>query len=465
MKGMHLFFNEFLLDHRLQSSLEREAHTLRMANEAKMAQKSASQKADSIINHILKNMMADAVGCVELFQADGVPDHLQRAQECLMRGMNWCKKRQAMIRLTLGQYTPILLPTHLPKFGAAVACHRNVTLHCPRVCVRLDPILCDVVCDNAISNAFRHGHPDDPAISLAMRLAPAELGSARHQLSFVIRNRANPARPQIPPNFLEMLLIDGGVRPYEGMSSLSDGIGLEHIYTAAKAQAMSVSLEQVGDVVIFTATMEVDVDNDVPQEGATVAQVDAPVFHHGLRFACIDDSEVARLLMTHNLQLHAKAASVEVFGQQYGDVDRFLHHVLGSEVDVVVLDQNLQYPQATILGTDLVRRLLAAGFSGLVCLRTANAEECDREFYRSCGVHCVIGKDITGTVMVAQLMTAYSQHIDLGPPILTTSCCSLSHDIMWGDSEGRSSAPLLPIGSPEAERSPPPGVVPEHGSP
>eukprot|EP00667_Euglena_gracilis_P013013 EG_transcript_13407 len=194
LKGMHLFFHEFVLDHRLQAPLEGEAHGLRLANEARAAQRTAAQKADCMINHILKNLMADAAGCVELFQADGVPEHLQRAQECLTRGMGWCKKRQALVRLTLGQYTPLPLPTHLQRFCEAVVCQRNVALHCPAACVRLDPVLCDLVCDNALSNAFRHGHPEDPQVSLAALLEPVELGSARCRLSFVIRNRTNPAR-------------------------------------------------------------------------------------------------------------------------------------------------------------------------------------------------------------------------------------------------------------------------------
>lgn len=48
----------------------------------------------------------------------------------------------------------------------------------------------------------------------------------------------------------------------------------------------------------FTATMEVDLHTPL-HEAATVAEVDVPAFQRGLRFACIDDSDVARRLMTH----------------------------------------------------------------------------------------------------------------------------------------------------------------------
>eukprot|EP00667_Euglena_gracilis_P003694 EG_transcript_3706 len=424
LKGMHQFFHEFMLDHCLQSALEREAQSLRLANEAKAAQRAAAQKADSMINHILKNIMADAVGCLELFQADEGLEHLQRARECLTRGMGWCKKRQAMVRLTLGQYTPLLLPTQLQQFGEAVVCQRAVALYCPPACVCLDPTLCDIVCDNALSNAFRHGHPEDPQVSLTVRLEPAELGSARCRLSFAICNRANPARPPVSPAFVAALLAaGGGAPPCDGLPSLSDRIGLEHIHTAAQAQNMAVSLQQDGEVVTFTATMEVDLHTPL-HEAATVAEVDVPAFQRGLRFACIDDSDVARRLMTHSLQTYAKAESVQVFGQRATDVDAFLSFVLSSSADVVLLDQNLEYPQTTFLGTDLVRHLLGAGFPGLVCLRTANAEECDRDFYRRCGVHCVIGKDVSGPVMVAQLMSAYAQHITATVSSLTDSCSS-----------------------------------------
>lgn len=49
-----------------------------------------------------------------------------------------------------------------------------------------------------------------------------------------------------------------------------------------------------------------------------------------------------------NLHLHGKAAAVHVFGLRAGDVDAFLRFAAApGAVDVLVLDQNLEYPQAT----------------------------------------------------------------------------------------------------------------------
>eukprot|EP00667_Euglena_gracilis_P019709 EG_transcript_21194 len=53
----------------LQEALSKEADALQKARDLEMLQKEASQKADSILNHILKNIMADAAGTIELFMA------------------------------------------------------------------------------------------------------------------------------------------------------------------------------------------------------------------------------------------------------------------------------------------------------------------------------------------------------------------------------------------------------------
>eukprot|EP00670_Eutreptiella_braarudii_P015950 CAMPEP_0174330762 /NCGR_PEP_ID=MMETSP0810-20121108/16927_1 /TAXON_ID=73025 ORGANISM="Eutreptiella gymnastica-like, Strain CCMP1594" /NCGR_SAMPLE_ID=MMETSP0810 /ASSEMBLY_ACC=CAM_ASM_000659 /LENGTH=225 /DNA_ID=CAMNT_0015446105 /DNA_START=42 /DNA_END=716 /DNA_ORIENTATION=+ len=65
-----------------------EAHTMKL-----------NLKADSMLNHVLKNNMADASGCIDLFFRKADDRVLRQAQDILFRGMWWCKWRQAMLSI------------------------------------------------------------------------------------------------------------------------------------------------------------------------------------------------------------------------------------------------------------------------------------------------------------------------------------------------------------------------------
>ena len=43
---------------------------------------------------------------------------------------------------------------------------------------------------------------------------------------------------------------------------------------------------------------------------------------------------------------------------------------------------------------DLARQLKAAGFTGLVCMRSGNTSDEDCERYRQAGCHCIVGKEV-----------------------------------------------------------------------
>ena len=88
----------------------------------------ASRQADSILNHTLKNTMADAASDIELFLEDGVvgEGHLRRAAASLWRGMRSCLNRQAYLHLVAGKYSVSLLSTNLAKFARELTTGRNV---------------------------------------------------------------------------------------------------------------------------------------------------------------------------------------------------------------------------------------------------------------------------------------------------------------------------------------------------
>ena len=69
----------------------------------------SSRKADSILNHTLKNYMAGGAGEIKLFlyRFDGddpMYAELHSATTCLQRGMRACRQRQAYLQLASGDY-------------------------------------------------------------------------------------------------------------------------------------------------------------------------------------------------------------------------------------------------------------------------------------------------------------------------------------------------------------------------
>eukprot|EP00667_Euglena_gracilis_P004881 EG_transcript_4907 len=382
--------------------------------DAAAAERQLAEQADSMLNHMLKNIMADAHGSVTLFlQEEGTsaPEHLQRAQQCLDKGMRWCKKRHTMLQVVRGDYAPTLIAVDLPSFAQVIVEGRDVRVTAAPLTAHLDVVLCEIVLDNAIANAVRHGHPLDPQVSLDVSGSLEEDGS--QWVRFQLRNRSNPVRRPITSELVARarsgdLLPDGTTGPV-----LSDRLGLRHIFMAADANDMRVTLEQDGDTVCFTALLQTTftaMEGRPRTPSSICAEVaDGLEFPEGLRVLCIDDSSIAQRLLVHNLRTHAPGTGVDVMGSSPEDVEHFVEMALQRRADVLIIDQNLVYSQVTVLGTDIVRRLLAAGFAGFIAIRSASDDAADRLLYAQSGAHCVLGKDVNGADMVARLKRAYWQ--------------------------------------------------------
>ena len=383
----------------------------------------ASRKADSTLNHTLKNTMADADAEIEMFlqkcpsnEAD--LDHLRHTRECLQRGMRTCRHRQAYLQLAADQYALSLKAVNLRAFAGDHASGRRLQLRVEDLTVQLDVILCGLVLDNAISNAFKHGHPQEPGVTLETEVgdlttaSASELHGRRVRMAFVVRNQCNPARPKLTEQFIAAVLSgDRSVGPSE--SAMSDRIGLQQAFAAARLHAMEVSLVQIGDVVKFTAAMDVDVVRPPESVRHAVADpaADAAPFPPDLHIFCIDDSAAMRRLLASSLGARVGTSNVRVFGKDVGEVPQFIEQTL-CDGDIAILDQHLEYgADANILGTDLVKELLEKGFKGLICMRSGNNADDDRKKYFAAGAHCSFGKDESLSRIAKAMKQSYVRHI------------------------------------------------------
>eukprot|EP00667_Euglena_gracilis_P010693 EG_transcript_10898 len=236
------------------------AHTL-LARELQ-----ASQLADNVLNHMLKNALADVVANVEIFLVGELgPEVLEDAVVCLRRAIQSCRERMVYLKMVAGEYTPVLNAVNLQEFGQQLAAGRQVALQAPAGTVLMDGTLMQLILENALSNAVKHGHPDQPAVQLTVcREEPKDCAVTvtrrrpPSSISFVLKNAAHPLHPPLTDDAAAALLAGRGPPPRHGVvvPALSDGVGLQHCALAARLGGIALSLRQEGATVTFTATVE-----------------------------------------------------------------------------------------------------------------------------------------------------------------------------------------------------------------
>ena len=365
--------------------------------------KTAQPRADSVLNHVLKNVMVDSFNSIELFLEEGAEQAvLSEAQALLFRGMWWCRMREAMLHIVAGSYKLALKEVGLGEFARTLGTGRSeVSCAGPDTQVLLDPLVCAIVLDNAISNAIRHGCPSNPGVRLQITLL--EDHSA---IQFVVSNRANSERPKLQ-RWTSESRPPAPVDPPSGQpTSLSDGLGLSHISDAAKIIDMAVELWQDDDTVFFRATLAADVVASCGNDcAADVAETIA--LPHGLRISCLDDSGIARRSLQTVLSARLPESAVSVFGSTVDEVESFKAALLEEGCDIAVFDQNLDFPGAPMVGTSVLEDVLSRGYNGLACMRSGNVSEEDQKLYFRSGAHCIFDKELPLKDLALQLAREY----------------------------------------------------------
>jgi hypothetical protein len=374
----------------------------------------ASRTADSILNHTLKNTMADAAGDIEMFldtheSSSASVQHLRQSLASLRKGMRSCRHRQAYLQLAAQRYKVALIPVNLAEFVSELTSGRPVLVDFPRMTVLIDPTLCSLILDNTLSNAFKHGHPESPDVRLTIACTPNPLGSAR-SLHITVSNVANPDRPSVTPDYVQQVL-SGETQRSASTSAMSDHIGLQHTFLAAGALGARPSLKSSGQRVVFEMGLETEIAPvlDVPQDHLRTSLLAR--FPRDLEVYCLDDSDAARRLLHHNLVRWADTQNVHAFGNDQTEVAAFINGVLRNG-NIAILDQHLEYGrEANLLGTEIARQLVARGFKGLICMRSGNMAVPDLIEYQEAGAHCAFGKDATMKQAIEDIKVAYVRHI------------------------------------------------------
>ena len=251
------------------------------------------------------------------------------------------------------------------------------------------------------------------SVDQGLRAAPCTtitVDPARHVvLRVLVRNRAKATRPKLSV-WRSGCSPTAPAKPRVSGASLSSGLGLEHMRMVADVSGITAQLWQEDDTVFFEARKTVDAADPVPEAGST-DQLEASLLQTcRLTITCLDDSAVARRTLENAFEQYLPNAAVQIFGQGAGDIPAFKRCV-EKKCDILVTDQHLDFPGDEMLGSDIVRELLEAGYRGLVCIRSGNNAEEDVALYRRAGAHCHIGKEMRMKDMVQLLLRQYALHL------------------------------------------------------
>ena len=463
--------------HLLQSSWFSQSvlqqHTQAMDDLQKVAAQSLknqrdAQHADSVLNHILKNTMADALGCIEFFCRNPNPNTsaLSKACDILFRGMWWCKLRVAMLRIVAGCYETQRDAVDLKKFAEEFVRGRDTTLQCPPGAVHLDSTACNIILDNAVTNAMRHGCPGDPQVKLAITVSERivvqsnveaslddimdcgcvpDAGPKPVTVRFRVTNQADPSRPALSQSWssqdeVQALPTDSS-RP-----TLSDGLGLQHIRMVANSCDMIADLWQEGARVCFELRVDTTTaDSAVITSNAEPLHVSCP-FPPMLTILGLDDSDIARQTLQFHFETEIPSAlRVAMYGKDVEEVEQFKQDALENG-DILIVDENVDVPGEEQLGSTVVKELMAAGYDGFACIRSGNSEDADIELSLASGAHWHVGKEVRMRDMIGQLRGEYEVFLKQKEMKETPDTNTLNEEVRGqGDaSEGTCATDIMP---------------------
>jgi len=393
----------------------------------------AEKHADSMLNHNLKNIMADGIASVELYELTSSVENLLNAKLSMKRGMVWTRLRQSIIMVCDGTYQLQKQKTTAHNLVWECISGRDVeaalTNFPPNLLVDIDPMLVGLALENGVSNAIKYSPPGKgrPRIICELLLSDNNKNTNKNEdaaggtLQLIIQNKATPGVPFIDEE-RETELFRIGTHG-KGTEGSSDGIGLGHAVMAAAALGGKVSLRQSGDTISYTLSapvtihrnerkkkqqpqaIGVDANNEENHRGSTTTVGPAPKKNEAKRGMLIDDSLIARkfadrIMMPKILGLQ----NWIVLGETPQQVEQSIPMALAMSVDIIIIDENLDYNTGlSISGSDVCASMIKAGVQALFCIRSGNTSPDDVKKYIDAGAHCIICKSFNNQSLAKPL--------------------------------------------------------------
>ena len=137
-----------------------------------------------------------------------------------------------------------------------------------------------------------------------------------------------------------------------------------------------------------------------PPINAEAGPVAALAMPENILSVAADDDAAPRLAAKGiNKALKASPDSI-IVGEKYHEVVELPDVVctdasrVGAHNVMVLIDQNMEYPEGSIYGTELIAQMRQKGFVGLAAIRSANDSPKDEELYLDAGADGVVSKGL-----------------------------------------------------------------------
>lgn len=446
----HHQLSKVVLDQHSQLAQEAlEQRALRVLNHTAKRVMSNTAHACQLVLEKLKELDDDEAGQRVCARVE-VERLLRSCRAGAVSGYHACKAQLLEGRLTTAQgahrATPPSRASDLDCFTvstllANIGCYsdpRFDTAPLPSVALSVkcysDRNLIESILFNAAQNARVHGAPD-AAVRVRCALAPPSTDGGLGELRISIENAAGPNHAKLRAFGTDDLLLAGALdarlsnhigcgcgqreSTFVGLSDmlfaadmlnppaqlrllvLPDHVRFELECRLAVTTPMA---EPHSPTKLTSLTARQDSERDpTPSPTSAPYACSMPELPAGLVFVMVDDDEIARI-WAENL-ITACRGDVErsqILGASYEealDVPQRLHALseeLGSQQRIVgIFDQNMNYDEGDVLGTDLCSRLRRDyAWEGVLFIQSANDSESDAAAYRRAGADGSFGKEI-----------------------------------------------------------------------
>ena len=367
-------------------------HTLELKNR---------NMAFSAINHAVKRTMINSMFWAQEIQKCSDPkDTVKYATEIekdTRHGIQMCKSVVIQSQIVAGTYKVQSEVVDIrAEVQKAYASKPNLIISVAAdvpIWVVLDMLLLRMVLDNVIDNARMHGGFNSD-IHLTVILSGGSLG-------FQVRNPPGKRHAQNlqlqKERGLNSLLNECRSNTKHLSKIGSDGstmLGMAEVLLVAKCMHAEPSLLFAAESVIFSLWVPIEIatrPDSVPQ---------MPV---GIVYFLGDDDNISRRigeLLLRQKCLGADLDLSQIVGDTYAEAASFVANVLaagplhGDDKVMCILDQNLEYHDIKVLGTDITQSLINEGFTGLIFIRSANDDFESVGEYRQAGATGYIRKDM-----------------------------------------------------------------------
>mmetsp|Transcript_8193 Transcript_8193/g.20166 ORF Transcript_8193/g.20166 Transcript_8193/m.20166 type:complete len:696 (-) Transcript_8193:107-2194(-) len=404
----------------------------------------AARQADCLLNHTLKNIMADGIASVELYEQNGDREYLKQAKLSMKHGMWWTRRRQSLFMVCQGTYRPKKETVNLQKVLLECVNGRQIDkdwAECsPSLFVETDPTLLSLAFENGISNAIKHNgsQTNNPLIIARVVPGPNSYNDSQipSTLEVIIQNNATPGALFISEEVETRLFEEGTHGKLTTVSS--DGIGLGHARMMTELLRGKVSLRQTDDIISYTIRVPTKSHIAEPSEAANQSTgvnqnqpvesiVEAPRSKRRTvkpsRGMFIDDSLIARKYA--GKMLFPKILGMKdwtILGENQTQLDLSVSFATAMNPDIIIIDEDLELPGnrksdrkegsgavTYSSGTQICRDLVKAKVGSLLCIRSGNSSPEEVQKYIAAGAHCIICKSFDNTALAAPLTKGFQK--------------------------------------------------------